>query len=288
MNKEPLVNFIVLNWNGADDTIECLKSLKKLKYKNFHILLADNGSKNNDLQKLEKAIANNPKVTLIKNGRNLGFAGGCNVALRKSLSSSAKYSLLLNNDTIVEENFLYALVVAAGKNKNNAVSGPKVYYYDEPDKAWTTAINFNYYFPPLSSMTDSKSVMEVNDIVGCAMLIRNDVLRKVGLFDEEYFAYGEESDLNYRILANGYKLIYCPESLVWHKISSSTGGGFNPTVAYFKMRNKIKFAKKNYPLKYWPTYFVFLVLYFIKEQVTALLSRNLKVSRALIKGVIDA
>jgi GT2 family glycosyltransferase len=265
MKKDPSVTIIILNWNGAEDTLECLNSLENIVYKNYRILLADNGSEKNDIQKLEKEVHGNPKIKLIKNGKNLGFAGGCNVALKASIKSKAKYSLLLNNDTIVDKHFLSELVKIAENNDKAGIVGPKVYYYDSPDKAWTTAIKFNYYFPPLSSMEDSHMPIEVNDIVGAAMLIRNETIKRIGLFDEDYFAYGEESDLNYRFLTSGHKLIYCPSSKVWHKISSSTGGGFNPIVAYYKMRNKIKFAKKNYPIKYWPTYFVFLVLYFLKR-----------------------
>jgi GT2 family glycosyltransferase len=288
MKKQPLVNIIILNWNGSDDTIECLHSIKDIGYKNYLIMLVDNGSSKDDIEKLENIVHGNSKIRLIKNGKNLGFAGGCNVALKISLNSKAKYSLLLNNDTIVDNNFLDSLVKVAEVNENTGIVGPKVYHYDQPKKMWTAAIKFNYYFPPLSSIKDVDHQVEVNDIVGAAMLIRNETLKNTGIFDEEYFAYGEESDLNYRILNQGYKLIYCPDSVVWHKISGSTGGGFNSTVAYYKMRNKIKYAKKNYSFKYWPTYLLFLILYFLKSQAKAIFSGNFKVSKALIKGVLDA
>ena len=287
MMKQPKVDIIILNWNGLDDTIECLGSLQKLTYPNYRVIIVDNGSKNNELEAIKAAYPNDKKFVFIQNTTNLGFAGGCNVAIDRSLQDGTPFVLLLNNDTLTDPKLLDELVGAAGQDKQAGVVGAKIYLHSEPKEIWTAATYFNFYFPPLSKMKYPDSTVEVNSVIGCCMLIRSSVFEAIGKLDEEYFAYGEEDDFNMRARKAGYKLIYCPSAELWHKVSSSTGGGFNPTVAYLKMRNKIKFAKKNYGFKYWPSYAVFLVAYFLKSQVKAIARRDYKVATALLRGVRD-
>ena len=283
----PSIDIVILNWNGLEDTKACLKSLLKVDYPNYRVLLVDNGSRNNETEKLKAAFPKEKHIVYIQNAENLGFAGGCNVAIGVALTEHSDYVLLLNNDTEVASDFLSQLVSLAETDKEIGVVGAKIFLHDQPEKIWTAATYFNHYFPPFSKMIEPEQPVEVNSVVGCCMLVKTSVIEQVGAFDEEYFAYGEEDDLNLRILRAGYKLMYCPTAKVWHKVGRSTGGGFNPTMAYLKMRNKIKFAKKNYSFKYWPSYGLFLMLYFCKCQVRALLGRNFKTSLALLRGVRD-
>lgn len=281
------VGVIILNWNGLDDTAECLNSLIKVTYQKMVVYLIDNGSENNELPILKKQFENKLNIKFIQNRTNLGFAGGCNVGIKKALDDGCSNILLLNNDTIVKPDFIDQLVEVSSADNIIGVVGSKIYLYDEPHTIWASATYFNYLFPPFSKMINTKNPVAVNSIIGCSMMIKSDVFKKIGLFDEDYFAYGEEDDFNMRAIRAGFILKHCPDSIVWHKVSRSTGGGFNSRVAYLKMRNKIMFAKKNYTLTQWPTYALFLVLYFVKSQVKVLLKFQFKTSLALAKGFRD-
>jgi GT2 family glycosyltransferase len=283
-----LVAIIIINWNGYEDTIECIESLSHINYPNYKIVLIDNGSNNENVAALKNNYEKNNNIILILNKENTGFAGGTNIGIKESIKLNATYTLLLNNDTIVDPAFMSELVKTAKKDEKIGIVTSSVYYFEEPTVIWEKGSFFNYYFPPLSKRYTGENEQEVSDVVGCCMLIKNNVFNDVGLFDEEYFVYGEESDFNIRTRKAGYKLFSAPQSKIWHKISRSTGGGFNKTVAYYKMRNKIKYAKKNYDILKWPTYFIFLLLYFLKEQYNAITNNKYDVSVALVKGVKDS
>jgi len=126
----PLVFIIVLNWNGKDDTLECLGSLQQLDYPNFETVVVDNGSTDGSEDVIRSAF---PSVNFIQTGRNLGYAGGNNVGIKHALSHGADYVWLLNNDTTVDPNALTALVETAQADPKIAVVGSKIFYYDQPD-----------------------------------------------------------------------------------------------------------------------------------------------------------
>lgn len=149
MIKEPLVYIIVLNWNGFEDTKECLESVEKIIYRNYKIALIDNGSESDDFAKLKNFVKTNKKIKLIRNKENLGFTGGVNQGMEESIERKAKYSLLLNNDAIVDKNFLSEMVKVGELKKEIGVVGNKIYYFHNPKKLWASGAYFNYYFPPL-------------------------------------------------------------------------------------------------------------------------------------------
>jgi GT2 family glycosyltransferase len=287
-NKEPFIYIVILNWNGFEDTVECVNSLLKINYPNYIIHIIDNGSSGNDYQKLKLAFKGKKDVKVEKCNKNLGFAGGCNLGIKASLKSNASYSLLLNNDTIVDIDFLDPLLKPFSIDSEAGNTGPRICYYDSPDKEWETGKFINYFSPMPSKHVKTTKTIEVDSIVGCCMLIKNEVFKNVGVFNEEYFAYGEEDDLNYRINKRGYKIFYCPESNILHKVSASTGGEFSPTSAYFTIRNKIKFAKNILPFYYYPSYTLYLIMFFIKRATIAASHRNWQVVVSMLKGIKDA
>src|SRR4030042_2187559 len=124
----PKVSIIILNWNGLEDTIECLNSLKKITYPNYKVILVDNGSKGNDARVLREKFGD--YIHLIENDRNYGYAKGVNIGIRYALANSAsEYILLLNNDTVVAPDFLNQLVKLAESDSSVGIVGPKTYYY---------------------------------------------------------------------------------------------------------------------------------------------------------------
>ena len=133
MPELPLVYVIVLTCNGKDDTLECLKSLQQVTYSNVRLLLVDNASTDRTVEAVEERF---PGVEVISNQSNLRFAGGNNIGIRYALDRGAEYVLLLNNDTVVDGDFLMQLVHAAEKERAIGMVGPKIYYYDDRRRIW--------------------------------------------------------------------------------------------------------------------------------------------------------
>lgn len=274
---EPLVYIIILNWNGYKDTIECLESLKKITYKNYEIVLIDNGSTDESVKILKSKY---PDLKLIENKTNLGFAGGCNIGIRYALKTNAEYIALLNNDTTVDNKFLNELINTSINDESIGIVGPLIYYYKKPSTVWSSGaykfdkynlkyIDFNY------GKKDNKTLIEMRNVDfvwGCCFLIKKSIFKKVGLLDEDYFMYTEDKDLCYRVTHAGYKLIVNPNSKIWHKVSSSSGGENNSLIYYYMSRNNILFINKHFfgfiKLKYKLFYLfdrLFRILYFIKR-----------------------
>lgn len=283
----PKVSIVILNWNGLTDTIECLNSLKELNYSNYEVVVVDNGSKGEDADTLWNEYQN--QVTIIRNNKNYGFAEGNNVAIRDILSrDTSQYILLLNNDTVVDPNFLEKLVSVSEMDKNIAINGPTIYYYDSPNliqfaggkiNMWTGRRKVIGY--QKLEQTVSLNVAETDYIMGAALLIKTSVIRKIGLLDPDYFAYTEDVDWCYRAKKFGYKIVHVPTAKVYHKESASTGGHLNPQVLFYIYRNSILFMKKNAKFYHWFTYIPVSLFYFCKS----LISSNPKKIYSMAKGL---
>jgi len=240
VNDSPLVYIIVLTWNGKQDTIECLRSLQKVSYQNFKILLVDNASSDGTVDAVRKEFHN---VEMIINDANLRFAGGNNVGIRKALDQGAKYILLLNNDTVVEKDFLSHLVDVAEREKRSGMVGPKIYFHSDPNRLWYAGGKIEWWKGWISHVgvrekdTGQYNSQSLTDyITGCCILVRREVIEKIGVLDESYFIYGEDADWCLRAARVRYSLLYVPSAVIWHKLSVSTGGH----LSWFKNWNKLK------------------------------------------------
>jgi hypothetical protein len=249
----PKVSIIVLNWNGKDDTLECLESVCQIDYPNFDIIVVDNGSSDDSV----KAIQNKfPEVTVLETKRNLGFAGGNNVGIRYALKHGAEYILLLNNDTIVDSHLLKSFINASRVVQQEAIWGAKIYYYSQPDKIWYAGARwvnkvsgFHHVGQGcIDNGQDYSSIVETDYACGCALFINAELLNRIGLLDEEFFLTFEETDLCYRARRAGFKSYFVPEAKVWHKVSTSFGGERSALYSYFLMRNRLLWAEKNLPI----------------------------------------
>ncbi len=212
----PNVSIVLVNWQGADDTIACLESLYELDYSNFGVIVVDNGSADNSVERIPTTY---PEVTLLRSGSNLGFAGGSNVGIRYALKHGAGYIWLLNNDTVVEPNALTAMVdLAEGDSKIGAV-GSVLFYMDRPEvvQAWGGG--------RVSFVTGRSRHLvkqgKLDYLTGASLLAKRDVFEEVGLLDEGYFMYWEDTDFCLRIRRAGWRLAVAEESTVYHKESSS-------------------------------------------------------------------
>ena len=240
MGNSAKVEVIILTWNGKEDTIECLNSLQKVKYDNFDITVVDNASTDDSA---EIIAAEFPSVKLIKNNMNLMYAGGNNVAIKEALNGDAVHILILNNDTILHEDFLEHLVKAFRSDEKVGIVAPKINYYNNRKLIWYAGgfVNFftgNIYHKGLRKQDDGKYDLsnEVDYATGCCMLIKRELFEKIGLLDEAYYIYTEDVDFSFKAQAAGYKVVFEPRSLIWHKVSSATGGAFS----FFKIKNKFR------------------------------------------------
>lgn len=199
-----------------------------------------------------KELKSDDNLILIKNSENYGFAEGNNIGIRFALKFlNPDYILLLNNDTVVIRDFLKELIYTGEKNKEIGILGPKIYYYDEPDVIWSAGCKISWKLargiqigtnqPDHGQYNEKK---EVEYVSGSAFLLKREVINKTGLMDKDYFLYFEESDLTLRANQAGYKSLYVPNAMVWHKVSRSGGGISKPIGLYYITRNRWIFMKK--------------------------------------------
>jgi len=232
ISKIPRISVIILNFNGLDDTIKCLDSLKKTKYANFEVIIVDNGSSKNEAIILGIKYKNFIKTYRLHN--NLGFTGGNNWALAKA---KGKYLVLLNNDTIVEPNWLEPLVKLLENNKKIAVVQPKIKmmfkksYFDYAGAAGGYIDKYGFPFTRGRIFnTQEKDISQYDGVwpifwaSGSACMIRKSIIKRVGgLFSENLFNYMEEIDFCWRVWRAGYKVMFTSESVVYHKVAASAG-----------------------------------------------------------------
>ncbi len=236
------VSIIILNYNGGADVLECLESVSHIDYPAYDVIVVDNGSTDDSLQNIRKRY---PQIRIIENGRNLGFAEGNNVGIR---ASSSPYILLLNDDTTVGKNILKDLVEATQADPKAGIAGPAILYHETPDRIWSAGsriglLGYASHMGKGRKMESCSFPQPVDYICGCAILIKREVVDKVGLLDGEYFTYFEDADYCFRARKAGYRCLYVPSPTVWHK--SGAEWITNPVQAYYYMRNAVIFAKKN-------------------------------------------
>ncbi len=278
--NQPKVAIIILNWNGWKNTLECLESIYQIDYPKYEIILVDNGSKDNSVQKIESYAKGeiriessffrydpsnkplkivkppskvpsgfNKELVLVENAVNCGFAKGVNVAIHLAQKQSADYVLLLNNDIVVDRGFLSELVAQAEKMPHFGIGGPTIYYYDRPSTVDFAGENLTLWrVKGKENCKKLTSPKEVDKVEGSCMLIKRDVLDKVGLLYSKYWAYWEETDLCFRAKKAGFKIVYVPNSNIWHKVASSIGGENNLKRQYYLNRTRLLFAKRNLTL----------------------------------------
>jgi GT2 family glycosyltransferase len=244
--QQPLVSIVSVNYDQPIVTCEMLASLRKVTYPNFEILVVDNASPNKSPDIIKEMY---PEIQLIISDKNLGFAGGNNIALKQA---KGDYILLLNNDTEVQPNFLDSLVELMESDQKIGITSSKILYFYENNIIQYAGI------PPLHPITsrggsdgdkevDSGQYNEVKETFyphGACMMIRKSILKEIGLLYEGYFLYYEEYDFAERVRKAGYKIYYQPNSCILHKESISTGRN-SPLKTYYMNRNRMLFLRRN-------------------------------------------
>lgn len=292
--SQPKVAIIVVNWNGYDLTKACLESLKILLYSNFKVVLVDNGSQDHSGENLKDEF---PEIELISSTENLGFTGGNNLGIQWALHNHFEYVLLLNNDTIVEPDFLQPLVSFLEQNPDYGAAQPKIMFEKERNRIWNAG---GGYFKWLG-MSWSVGIgqedhgqfdqeMDTPWITGCAILLRSDVIKQVGMLDDRFFAYYEDVEWSLRIIKSGYRLRYLPQSKIYHvaggssKKTKTKEGTVPPIIHFYRTRNHLFLIRKHTN----PLSFVLSLLYQTVKNaafilILAIRGRSKKV-KAIIKG----
>lgn len=221
------IPIIILNWNGLADTLECMASLEQQTYKDIIVYLVDNGSEGADRVVLEEQFGDKKWVQLVFNPENLGFTKGNNEVLRKYIlpNPAYKYVLLLNNDTIQKEDWVEQLIKSAEQNQAHMVSTKLINYFDRTkmDNAGHLMLNTGEILPIGFNEAIENYTQPFENMGPCAgaALYEVDMLRKIGVFDE-YFSTGyEDAEIGVRANVLGYKTIFEPKAIVYHKISQS-------------------------------------------------------------------
>ena len=275
----------------SDDVLEgFFKSISSQDYKNYWLYLIDNSvtERTNDLIKgfLEKYSVTSCKH--IKNSENIGVAAGNNTGIKLSIEEGCSHVLLLNNDIEIPQSFLLSKILSISETKGESIIVPKIFYYPGKkiwmaggyiDKFRALGVHYGYKKNDLPRYNISKHVTYSPT---CFMLIRKEVFEKVGLIDEKYFAYYDDTDFIFRAGKSGYKVYYEPSLYILHKVSAIAGPE-SPFYVYYSNRNKIYFIKKNFKgfLKYFSLGYTFV------SRVVFWMRYDKERKRKLIKGIKD-
>ncbi|MFA7288612.1 MAG: glycosyltransferase family 2 protein [Melioribacteraceae bacterium] len=243
------VFIILVNYNGVSDTLECLKSLKKIDYPNYKVIVVDNNSSGNDIEVIKKEYSDFIDKIIIAES-NLGFSGGNNLGINYALENKADFILLLNNDTVVRQDFLSVMINKSKEYPDVGIVTCRINYFDKKDVSWYSgghiskikASGFDLNLPNNSKDTFCSFAS------GCNLLIKREVIEKVGLLDGKYFLYLEDTDYCARTIKAGYKILFTDGTKIFHKVCSTTGRDSNLLPLYYSTRNRFYFIKKNYPV----------------------------------------
>lgn len=226
----PKVCIIILNWNGLEDTIECLESLKKITYPNYEVIVVDNGSEGDDVEVLRERYRD--YIHIIQNEKNYGFARGNNVGIRYAMDKGTDYVLLLNNDTAVVLDFLDEMVKVAQSDERIGIVCPKIYQYAQPQKVlFDGGAKVSLWWGTVTGgprPDDERPVVETEFATGAAVLIRR-TLAEISLLPEEYFFGVEDVDYSVQALRHNFRIVVARRATVLHKVSRTATASMDVT-----------------------------------------------------------
>jgi len=283
----PKVFIVVINFNGWKDTEECLASLERVNYGNTEVILIDNASEKKPPELTDEFSG--LKITQIFNEENLGFAGGNNQGIRLALKEGADYVLLLNNDTVVEPDFLKKMVEAAEEEETAGIVGPLI-LFDSKKTIWSAGGRIGRCFTrgeligyKEKNEGQYRFVEQVDYISGTCLLIKTEFIRKIGLISEDYFLYYEDTDWCLRAKAVGGRCLLAPQAVIYHKASRSTREFSYPYI-YYHSRNGLMFAAR-FGEK-WKAYLLSAWL-FIKQVIKIIIGRKRNWAKPVMRGIMD-
>jgi len=297
--NQPKISVLILNWNGLEDTLECLHSLKRVSYPNFDTVVFDNGSDNaGEKTAILNQFGNFAHV--IGGDKNVGTSG-FNVAINYALAnSSPDYILLLDNDAVIEPNCLDELVKVMTTDSQIGAVTALIYSYDEPDQIQQSLSGrVNFWIGDVIGMDWVTRLFKIrptlkDDLPGevkqtgfWCMLFKRECFEKVGFIDRKYFFTWESVDYCERLRRKGYKIVYAPKARIWHKWR--TANKIDGRTEYYHPRNRFKFMKQYATRWQYISFFLFFFgLHFWLATIYYLVwCRRPDVSRSFIRGARD-
>lgn len=235
---------VTVNWNRAEDTLACVRSLKAQSYPLDQIIVVDNGS---DEEPSFMSLNPFKDVEVLQTMKNLGFGAGVNRGIQKALDMEAEYVLLINNDTIADEEMVEQLISESLK-VGFEISAPLIYYYAQPKDVWSSGgIIYRLIAMPLNAhnrKTPPQKNTRRSFLTGCCLLMSRTAFGKVGVFAEDFFMYYEDLEYMARATQLGVKMGVVPLAKLWHKEAQSSGGYLNPKERYWSARSLMKYSKR--------------------------------------------
>lgn len=243
------IALVLLNWNGWEDTRECLQSLRAVTTP-CRTILVDNGSTDGSVERAREQF---PEIEIVDNGVNLGFAEGNNRGIRHALSTGADYVMLLNNDTLVDPHFLEPLVAAFDRDRDVGFASPVILYADEPEAVWFCGGEIDwrsgwaYHRQVDGGRIPERGLLPTPIATGCCLIASRETWEEVGLLDERFFLFWEDSDWTLRATRAGRAGVVVAESRIWHKVSRSFRRGMPTLGTFYFVRNGMLFVRKHGP-----------------------------------------
>jgi GT2 family glycosyltransferase len=234
---------VLVNYNNWKDTLECIDSLRKSGVKDSNILIIENCSTNDSLQKLKAAESN---INIINTHKNLGFTGGNNLGIEYAIRNKYKFVIILNNDTIVDiNNPIKLLIDGMEKNEDVTLGTGRIFYFPDKERIWYNggklikwrgmAIHFNFG-KNKNALTLSNELKNVDFISGCFMCIRLSDIMKLGFLDNNFFMYLDDVEFCSRALKKNLKLLFIPNAIIYHKAMGEKER--TPKRIYYSIRNR--------------------------------------------------
>jgi len=283
--SQPLVSIVIVNWNGKHHLEHCLPSVLKQTYVNYEVILVDNGSNDGSVEYVRRKY---PAILVITNNQNLGFPKAANIGIK---AAKGEYVVTLNNDTVADTHWLTELVKAAETSKKvGMVASKMVRLFQQKviDSAGVLMDKSGAAYDRGSGEQDLGqfgSLAEVFAPCGGAALWRREMLKDIGLFDEDYFAYYEDVDLSFRARLAGWQCIYAAKAVAYHVHSASSGGAGSAFKYYMLARNRLWTIAKNLSIRQMIIYSPVIIVY-----TALMLAYDLVINHRLaaVRGAFDA
>lgn len=284
---KPKVFIVILNWNGVEDTIECINSVKKISYPNYEIVIVDNASSGRDVETLKQKYGNS--VHILENDRNYGYWKGLIIGMKFALEKSADYVLTLENDAVVKPNFLDRLVGVAEKHSEIGMLVPTVYSYERPHEIEEPAEKITrsgFRTVPVHKTPDAEW-LDCDYVADACVLWKKSNIHRTNVMQaiRHYFIYGDFS-LYLCVMRAGLKIGWVPDAIVWHKGSRSLKKLLSATRLYWFVKDNIiyryRFLRDKYYLGLSTRQLVYVLMSFFLYQPFWHLSETVEALRAKI------
>ena len=246
---EPRVAIVILHFDQREALIACVESCGKIDYDNHEILVVENGSPGG--LDWRQATSGAHGVRVLRSATNVGYARGNNLGIREACDRGAAYVLLLNDDTVVGPEFLRLLVEAGERASDVGALGPAIFCLDEPNRLYFAGAEFDRDACEVKSLNyrdAGQGPQDTDYVTGCCILMKRGAIERVGLLDEQFFLYWEDTDWGLRVKASGLRNVTVPAARIWHRVSMSSGGFSSPLRVYHKTRSHLFFARRHAPL----------------------------------------